>query len=153
MSSSSVSDNPGTVLASAIDAEVAKFRDVQETLQKLRNDYQVILGQLTENELVQDEMKLLHNDDNNYGDDDENSSAIYKMIGPVLIRQSLDDAKDTVSKRIEFIQQERDKLMTKIEEREKGAAELAAKIQQMQSNLQQTTVRAVQAIASQHKPN
>jgi prefoldin beta subunit len=148
MQSTSSSDNPGTILASAVDAEVANFRDLQESLQKLRNDYQVILGQMTENEMVQDEMKLLNND----GDDDNDgdSAVIYKMIGPVLIRQTLDDAKQTVSKRLEFIQQERDKVMKNILAKEKSATELATKIQQMQSTLQETTVRAVQAITAQH---
>jgi prefoldin beta subunit len=144
-SSATSSDNPGNVLASAVDAEVAKFRELQEIIQKVRNDYQVVLGQMTENEMVQEELKLVGQES---GDGDP---VVYKMVGPVLIKQELEDATQTVQKRLEFIQQEQQKLTKKMEEREKQANEIAQKIQQMQTNLQQTTVQAVQAIADQHK--
>lgn len=134
------SNNPGTVLASAVDAEMAKFREVQESINQMRADLQILLGQSTENEIVLQELALLEAD-----------SAVYKMIGPALIKQNLEDATQTVKKRLEYIVSEQRKLSTRINEKEKLANELAQKIQQMQAMLQQTTAQAIQAIAAQHR--
>ena len=134
------SDNPGNVLASQVDKEVARFRDLQESILQLRQDAQIVLGQATENELVLQELSLV--------DDDAN---IYKMIGPALLKQNLEDAVQTVKKRLEFINNEQEKLVQAMAEKEKQANELAQKIQKMQAALQQTTAQAVQAIAAQHQ--
>jgi prefoldin beta subunit len=136
------SNNPGTVLASAVDAEMTKFREVQASINQMRSDLQILLGQSTENEMVLQELSLLHGDD---------GAVVYKMIGPALIKQDLEDATQTVKKRLEFIVSERQKLSTRINEKERLANELAEKVQQMQSMLQQTTAQAVQAIAAQHR--
>ena len=134
------SNNPGTVLASAVDAELAKYREVQDSINQLRADLQIVLGQSTENEMVLQELALVSDD-----------AAVYKIIGPALIKQNLEDATQTVKKRLEFIVSEQQKMTQKINEKEKQADELAQKIQQMQALLQQTTAQAVQAIAAQHR--
>jgi len=126
-------------MAAEIDRETANFREIQEQLQKVRGDLQIVLGQLTENEMVQQELDLI-----------DSSSSVYKMVGPVLIKNSLDDAKDTVSKRLEFITSERKRLETKGRELETKGNEIAVKVQQMQQLLQQATAAAVQEIAKQH---
>ena len=69
--SNATESNPGTVLASAVDAEVAKFRELQDTINKLRSDFQTLLSQATENEMVLSELKLAADDSN-----------IYKLVGP-----------------------------------------------------------------------
>ena len=132
-------NNPGGAMAAEIDKETANFRNVQEQLQKVRGDLQIVLGQLTENELVQQELGLL-----------DPSSNVYKMVGPVLIKNSLEDAKDTVSKRLEFITSEKKRLEDKGKELETKGNEIAVKVQQMQQALQQATAAAVQEIAQQH---
>ena len=134
--------NPGTILSSAVDAEIAKFRTLQGEVGKLRSDLQFVLGQRTENEIVQQELSLI---------DDGSSNVIYKKIGPVLIKQDLDEAKETVKKRLEYIGGEKEKLDNKIAAKEKEGNELAMKVQQMQSQLQATTAEAVRAIAEQHQ--
>jgi hypothetical protein len=48
--------------------------------------------QENENELVLSELKLL-------GDD----SSVYKLVGPALIKQDLDEARSNVEKRLQFI--------------------------------------------------
>jgi prefoldin beta subunit len=131
--------NPGNVLASAIDAEMAKFRQLQEALQKLQDDLQVVMGQQAENDMVLQEMSLLSSDD-----------TLYKQIGPVLIKQNLEDSQETVKKRLEFINGEKKRLETKIESVQSKGNELAAKVQKMQANLQQTTAEAIRAIQEQH---
>lgn len=126
-------------MAAAIDEEVAKFRKVQEDLQKVRNDLQIVMGQLAENEMVQQELQLL-----------DGNANIYKMVGPVLMKNSQEEAKETVGKRIEFITSEKDRLETKGKELEQKGMEISQKVQQMQSALQQATAAAVQQIAQQH---
>ena len=131
--------NPGNVLASAVDAEVVKFRSIQEEVAKLRSDLQFVVGQRTENEMVQQELDLIGE-----------SSVVYKMIGPVLIKQDLEDSQQTVKKRLEYITGEKEKLESRISSKEKEANEIATKVQQMQATLQQTTAEAVRAVAQQH---
>jgi prefoldin beta subunit len=130
--------NPGGAMAAEIDKEVANFRQIQELVQKVRGDLQTVMGQQTENEMVQQELELL-----------DGSSNIYKMVGPVLIKNSLDDAKETVAKRIEFITAERKRLEAKAQELENQGNELSVKVQQMQGLLQQATATAVQEVARQ----
>ena len=127
-------------MASMVDAETAKFRELQSELQKLQSDLQIVMGQRTENEMVLQELELL-----------KESNVVYKLTGPVLIKQKLEDARDTVRKRLEFIRSELTKIQAKMEAKEKQGNELALKIQQMQAQLQQTTAQAVRAIAEQHK--
>lgn len=131
-------NNPGGAMAAEIDSEVQIFREVQGELQRVRNDLQLVLGQLTENEMVQQELDLL-----------EGGTNVYKMVGPVLIKNSLDDAKDTVSKRIEFITSERKRLEGKAQELETKSVEIGEKVQKMQATLQQATAAAVQEVAKQ----
>jgi prefoldin beta subunit len=131
--------NPGGAMAAEIDKETANFREIEEQLQKVRSDLQIVLGQLTENEMVMQELDLL-----------EGSTNVFKMVGPVLIKNSLDEAKDTVSKRVEFITAERKRLETKGQELEAKGNDIATKVQQMQGALQQATVAAVQQVAQEH---
>lgn len=125
-------------MAADIDKEVAYFRQIQEQLQKVRGDLQTVMGQQTENEMVHHELELL-----------DDSSNIYKMVGPVLIKNSLDGAKETVGKRIEFITAERKRLEAKAQELENQGNEISVKVQQMQGALQQATAAAVQEVAKQ----
>jgi len=132
-------NNPGNVLASAVDAEVAKFRELEEELQKLQSDMQILESQLTENRMVQMELDLV-----------DESCKVYKQIGPVLMKQDLEEARDTVKKRLEFIGGEKQKLESKITDVEQKGIQLSQKIQGMQRQLQDTTAQAVQSIAQQH---
>lgn len=138
------SSNPGTVLASQVDAKMAEYRAAQESIQKLRGDLQTILGQSTENEMVLSELKLLEDDDTN------DTKNVYKLVGPALIRQDVDEAVQTVRKRLEFILGEQTKLTRAVEAKEAEALALAKEVQSMQAALQQSTAAAVQAIAAQH---
>ncbi|CAJ1942230.1 unnamed protein product [Cylindrotheca closterium] len=131
-------NNPGGAMAAEIDAEVEVFKEIQGQLQSVRTDLQTVLGQMTENEMVQKELELV-----------DSSASVYKMVGPVLIKNSLEDARDTVSKRLEFITAERDRLEAKTKELETRGAAIATKVQQMQATLQQATVAAVNEVAKQ----
>jgi hypothetical protein len=45
-------NNPGKVMAAAVDAEIAAFQKLQSELQQYRADQQVLLSQQNENEMV-----------------------------------------------------------------------------------------------------
>jgi prefoldin beta subunit len=143
--------NPGTILASTVDEEMAKFRQLQETLIQMRADLQTLQSQATENEMVLQELKQLNKSEEESSSPSLSPPVVYKLMGPALIRQSLNDAVDTVTKRIEFIVSEQRQLTQRLQDKESAGQTLAQSIQQMQSMLQQTTVQAVQAIAAQHQ--
>lgn len=129
----------GASMAAAVDAELAKFRALQEDMAEKHQTLQQLLAQQNENQMVQQELLLLKDGDQ-----------IYKMVGPVLLKNDLDDAKLTVSKRLEFIMGERSKVEKGIKELEKEASEVANKANEMQGLMQQAAVEATKAIAAQH---
>lgn len=133
------SSNPGSILASAVDGEIAKFREKQAEQQKIQQDLQVITSQLMENEMVLQELTLVKDD-----------GTVYKEIGPVLIVQDLSEAKNSVKQRLEFIKDNQKKLQEKLAAGQSSLQQQAQKIQQMQAQLQQATAQAVQAVAQQH---
>jgi prefoldin beta subunit len=137
----SASNNPGTAFAAAVDAEIAKFRELQEEVNQLQTTLQTVLSQETENEMVLQELNLLQ---------EKESAVVYKMTGPVLIKQDLEEAQQTVKKRLDFIRSEQKKIESKLDDKQKKGQELSSKIQQMQSQLQRTTADAVNAIKQQH---
>lgn len=63
----------------------------------------------------------------------------------------VDEAQQTVQKRLEFIRGEKEKIESKIQTKETSGQEISRKIQQMQSQLQQLTTQAIQAIKDQHQ--
>jgi len=69
----------------------------------------------------------------------------------VLIRQDLEEARQTVQKRLEFIRAEKGEISSKIESRERRGVELQQKIQRMQSDLQRVTAQALSAIKDHHQ--
>ena len=137
------SSNPGHVLASAVDAEIAKFRQLQQDLGQQRQDLSTVMQQETENEMVLMELQVVTTEGSS-------SSKVYKQLGPVLLAQDVGDAKHTVEKRLEFIRSEKTRLERRVADTEQAGNQLAARIQQMQAALQQSTADAVRAIAAQH---
>lgn len=79
-------------MVAAVDSQVKLFRQIQEEVQKLRNDQQLLMQQQSENEMVKQELSLL-----------DDSSQVYKMVGPVLMKNDTEDAKQTVDQRLELI--------------------------------------------------
>lgn len=125
-------------MAAAVDAEIAKFRKLQEEMTKLRGDIQILMGQLNENEMVRQEFSLL----------DEGTANVFKMVGPVLMKNDLQDAKSTVEKRIEFITGEKKRKESSLADKEKQANATALKVQELQGRMQQAAVEAARAVAA-----
>nr|XP_002128134.1 prefoldin subunit 6-like [Ciona intestinalis] len=87
----------------AVDAQVRlelqkefdEIQKVQKEIQKSAELQKKLDSQLNQNTVVKDELEFL-----------EPESNVYKLTGPVLVKQDLGEAKGTVSKRIEYISAE-----------------------------------------------
>ena len=78
-----------------VEAEVKEYRALQAHIQQLQTSRGQFMQQQNENDLVKNELELL-----------EDGAVVYKLIGPVLMNQELDDAKQNVAKRLDFIKAE-----------------------------------------------
>lgn len=115
-------------LASMVDKEIALFRSLQEEINRLGSDEQTLMSQHAENEMVKEELDLIPAEEGSDGE----AHAVYKKVGPVLMKHDLSDAKMTVEKRLEFISGEIQKVEEKLKEKQKKAQEVARKVQEMQ---------------------
>ncbi|CAA2990631.1 prefoldin subunit 6 [Olea europaea subsp. europaea] len=92
---------------------------------QVRKKYTIQLG---ENELVLKELDLLNDDAN-----------VYKLIGPVLVKQDLAEANANVRKRIDYISAELKRLdatLQDLEEKQNSKKEAIYKVQQRIQSLQ-----------------
>jgi prefoldin beta subunit len=64
-------------------------------MRKTMGSRQQLESQLRENQIVKDELHLL-----------QPCNTVYKLIGPALVKQDLEEAKQTVEKRLEYITKE-----------------------------------------------
>ncbi|XP_033095280.1 prefoldin subunit 6-like [Anneissia japonica] len=105
-----------------LQEEVNKLRAAQKEYQMAATARQQLDAQMNENTIVKDELNLLEPD-----------CKVYKMLGPVLVPQDLVEAKQTVSKRIEYIGGElkrQEKLIEDIEKKQEVHRERLTKLQQ-----------------------
>ncbi|KAI9143884.1 Prefoldin [Paraphysoderma sedebokerense] len=82
-------------LEAKLETEVAAFTKLQKEYSQAVANRQQLESQLKENDIVKKEFDLLKSD-----------AAIYKLIGPVLVKQERTEAETNVKKRIEFITKE-----------------------------------------------
>ncbi|CAB4395892.1 prefoldin subunit 6 [Rhizophagus irregularis] len=78
-----------------LEALTSEYQKIQKDLSNAIESRQRLDSQLQENEVVQKEFKLLKDDAN-----------IYKLIGPVLVKQDKVEATTNVDKRLEYIKSE-----------------------------------------------
>ncbi|XP_064458229.1 prefoldin subunit 6-like [Ornithodoros turicata] len=105
-----------------IAQEAEKFRTIQKEYQKAYNMRQKLEGQLHENTVVKEELDLL-----------EPEATVFKLVGPVLVKQPLDEAKQNVSKRIEYIAAEvkrHDNMLHDLEKKQEAQKEAFQKVEQ-----------------------
>ncbi|KAL0241679.1 hypothetical protein GEMRC1_006914 [Eukaryota sp. GEM-RC1] len=101
--------------------ELKTLQDEASTLYSTRTKY---VGQLTENEMVLEELELLG------GDED---SKVYKLAGPVLLPQDLEESKAMVTSRIGFMKRELSTIESKLEEFSEKERKLTMYLQEVQS--------------------
>uniref|UniRef100_A0A915A7W3 Probable prefoldin subunit 6 n=1 Tax=Parascaris univalens TaxID=6257 RepID=A0A915A7W3_PARUN len=82
-------------LKARFEEELSKFQRLEKDRERNMVNRQQLEGQLTENNLVKTELDLLEDD-----------ATVYKLIGPVLVKQDLTEARQNVEKRIDYINTE-----------------------------------------------
>ncbi|KAF7593424.1 hypothetical protein BBP40_011526 [Aspergillus hancockii] len=108
-----------------------EFQQLQTELDGLVEARQKLESQQQENEGVQKEFNSL--------DDDEN---IYKLIGPVLLKQDKNEALMAVNGRLEFIEKEIKRIEGQIKENQDKSDKKRAELLQYQSQMQQQAAAA-----------
>ncbi|KAM3966938.1 prefoldin 6 [Aphomia sociella] len=78
-----------------LQKELEVLSGVQKEYHKAVAQKQQLDSQLNENKAVKEELLLLKKD-----------AEVFKLIGPVLVKQDLEDARQNVSKRMEYISKE-----------------------------------------------
>ncbi|KAK1122624.1 hypothetical protein K0M31_009067 [Melipona bicolor] len=106
-----------------LKTEIDKYKQVQKDYHKALNQRRQLDGQLNENIAVKKELDLLKSEDD-----------VFKLIGPVLIKQDVEEAKQNVAKRMEYITSELkrvDELITTLDKKQDTHCETLEKYQQM----------------------
>jgi prefoldin beta subunit len=103
-------------------------------IQKLYVTKTTTLAQFNENTLVKGELDML-----------SESEAVYKLVGPVLMKVELDDAKENVTKRVEFIEAEIKKIDGQIAAKQALQTDLGEEIQKLQTAMKRDAAQAAQA--------
>merc|ERR1711893_296366 len=118
-------------LQKRLQTEVDKLKAIKKDYQKSVTARQQLDAQLNENNLVKEELAKVEED-----------CKVFKLVGPVLVKQDPEEAKQNVSKRIEYISGEikrQENLIKDYDKKEETCREAVAKIQQQ---LQQHQVKA-----------
>merc|ERR1719331_1320764 len=98
---------------------------MQEALQKSFDSRMSLVAQQQETQLVKEEFENL-----------EDGAVVYKLVGPVMVKQNVDDAKGNVEKRLEYIVGELDRSNKLIESQEKELQEKQQHLIKMQQAIQ-----------------
>lgn len=115
-----------------LQSEVEKYQQLQKDVSKSMSARQKLEAQLTENNIVKEELTLL-----------DSQNTVYKLIGPVLVKQDLDEAKATVSKRLEYINGEIQRYETLLKEMERKSEEHRELLSSLQQEYQRAQGQAV----------
>lgn len=119
-------------LQKKLSQEFDKMKTIQKELQKAITAKQTLDGQLSENEIVQKELEFLTPE-----------NKVYKMTGPVLVVQSIEEAKQNVEKRILFIKQElkrNDEMVKDLGSKQDKQQEA---LQRLQKEFQETQLKGI----------
>ncbi|GKZ23130.1 hypothetical protein AbraIFM66951_000037 [Aspergillus brasiliensis] len=119
--------------------------DAQKQMQALTEEFQALQTEL--DGLVEARQKLESQQQENVGVQKEfesldDESNIYKLIGPVLLKQEKTEALMAVNGRLEFIEKEIKRIEGQIEENQDKADKKRAEIVQFQTQIQQQAAAA-----------
>ncbi|KAL8602049.1 hypothetical protein ACOMHN_007319 [Nucella lapillus] len=117
-----------------LQTELEQFQTVQRDLQKYVTMRQKLDAQLNENTLVKGELELV-----------EAEAKVYKLVGPVLVKQELTEAHATVQKRIDYINGELKRYDSLIKNMEKKSDSQTNTLNKLQQQFQQMQIKAAAA--------
>jgi prefoldin beta subunit len=109
-------------LQDSYEGEMKALQAINQKIAQLGEPRQKLVGQISENKMVQKEMEIL-----------EDEAVLYKLVGPVLVKQDLVDAKDNVRKRVEYYEKEMERVQKIQAEHEKEQQGHRAALQKIQS--------------------
>ncbi|XP_046684551.1 prefoldin subunit 6 [Homalodisca vitripennis] len=112
-------------------AESDSFKIAQKDYQKALSQRQQLDAQLNENMVVKTELDLM-----------KGEGEVFKLIGPVLVKQELEEAKQNVAKRIDYISGELKRIDNNIAAMETKVEGHRERLSKLQTRLQQEQVKA-----------
>ncbi|ORZ19797.1 Prefoldin [Absidia repens] len=115
-----------SVVEAKLEAESKAFQELQKNLTKAIESRQRLDSQQQENEQVRKEFELLGGDAN-----------IYKLIGPVLVKQEKSEATSNVKNRLDLISSEVKRVETQLNELTEKSEKKKGDIAQLQMQYQQ----------------
>mmetsp|Transcript_22558 Transcript_22558/g.49420 ORF Transcript_22558/g.49420 Transcript_22558/m.49420 type:complete len:129 (-) Transcript_22558:429-815(-) len=121
-------------LQEKLEAEATTYRTIQKDMSKHIQSKTQYMQQLQENQMVMKELEVV-----------EDEANVYKLIGPMLIKQDLVEAKANVGKRLEYINAEikrADGAYKGLEKREREVQDEIMKLQKQMQAMQQRAAAA-----------
>ncbi|XP_005187605.1 probable prefoldin subunit 6 [Musca domestica] len=118
-------DKNSAALVKKLQSELEVYQNLQKTCMKLVKQRTLLESQLNENKCVLDELNLLAPD-----------NKVYKLYGPVLVKQELEESRQNVGKRIEYISKELKSSTDTLESVEKDMAKHRESVQKLQQQYQ-----------------
>ncbi|KAF8465953.1 Prefoldin [Kalaharituber pfeilii] len=112
-------------LASTLQNLTSEYQTIQKDLADVITARQKLDSQLQENEVVKKEFSTL-----------APTANIYKLIGPVLLKQDRDEAALNVDKRLEYISSEIKRIEGQLKDLEEKSEKKRIEIIQIQTQLQ-----------------
>ncbi|XP_046996957.1 prefoldin subunit 6 [Schistocerca americana] len=113
-----------------IQRKLDEYKTVQKDFHKAVSQRSQLEGQLNENTAVKTELDLLKKD-----------AEVYKMIGPVLVKQDLEEAKQNVAKRMDYIRGELKRADDTLASLEKQQESHRAALTKLQQQFQQAQMK------------
>jgi len=104
-----------------LETELNTYRAIQKEIGKVQNQISTAQTQILENEMVLKELELLEED-----------ASVFKLIGPVLVKQELVEVKNNVTKRVEFIKSDISRLEGNVKKFEKQTETVKGNIAALQ---------------------
>ncbi|KAG8735234.1 hypothetical protein FRC10_010833 [Ceratobasidium sp. 414] len=120
-----------------LQAASNEYQKLQDDLQTAVESRQRLDAQLNENESVKKEFATL-----------KSHNTVFKLIGPVLVKQDQAEAKSNVNKRLEYIRGEISRVETQIGDLTKKSEKAKNQIVTIQAVMQAQAQKAAEGIAA-----
>ncbi|CAJ0575338.1 unnamed protein product, partial [Mesorhabditis spiculigera] len=107
------------------EKEIGVFKQLEKDREKYIENRQKLEGQFTENTMVKQELDLLEED-----------SKVFKLIGAVLVKVDLTEARSQVEKRLEYIQGETKRVEDQMNDSNDKKKVMEQKLTRIQEDMQ-----------------
>ncbi|XP_069630303.1 prefoldin subunit 6 [Haliaeetus albicilla] len=114
-----------------LQGELEKYQQLQKDLSRSVTARQKLEAQLTENNIVKEELELL-----------DATNTIFKLMGPVLVKQDMEEAKTTVGKRLDYINGEIKRYEQQMQDLERRSEQQRETLGRLQQELQRAQGKA-----------